>query len=373
MKKILVVFLSTFVFLFLATATYALSNRDVAKIVTLPAGQTINHDYFATGNSVTISGVVNGDVYAAGGQILVDGVINGDLIASGGMINVTGKVSGNIRAAGGQIIISGDIGKNLTVFGGSINLNSSATIRGGVVAAGGSILIETPVAKNVNVAGGNVTLSSLVSGNLAAATSRLILTSKAAVNGDLNYTSQNDASIDSSAIISGKVTKTAIREDSNGSPLSRKIAFIIFGFLSTLVVGFLFLRFLPKFSLVTVHKIGEAFWASLGLGFAILFLAPIGIIILMVTLIGIPLALLILATYMVGLYLSSVVFMYWAGTWISKLTRLELNKYLVLVLGALIYWAIGLIPLLGGLTSFIGVMLGLGALSLTLKHKTPPT
>jgi hypothetical protein len=48
------------------------------RSVSLPAGQVIDHDYFAAGPLVQISGTINGDLYAAGGQVLIDGRVDGD-------------------------------------------------------------------------------------------------------------------------------------------------------------------------------------------------------------------------------------------------------------------------------------------------------
>ena len=67
------------------------------KISSVPAGEVINRDYFAYGESVEISGTVNGDVYAVGGQVLVDGTINGDLLAAAGMAWWNWCVPGIVR------------------------------------------------------------------------------------------------------------------------------------------------------------------------------------------------------------------------------------------------------------------------------------
>lgn len=37
--------------------------------VVVPAGEVIDYDYFAIGDSTEISGIVNGDVYSAGGLV----------------------------------------------------------------------------------------------------------------------------------------------------------------------------------------------------------------------------------------------------------------------------------------------------------------
>ncbi|GIW54634.1 MAG: hypothetical protein KatS3mg082_1038 [Nitrospiraceae bacterium] len=56
---------------------------DGDELVVLPAGAVVDHDYFAVGTIVEISGTVNGDVYAVGRQILVDGTVNGGFAGGG--------------------------------------------------------------------------------------------------------------------------------------------------------------------------------------------------------------------------------------------------------------------------------------------------
>jgi hypothetical protein len=369
MKKVSVIFLPLLVLLFIAPATFAL-DRGASSNVTLPSGETVNHDYFATGNTVEIAGTVNGDVYAVGGQILVDGVINGDLITAGGIVNVTGKVNGNVRAAGGQVSIEGTVGKNMTLAGGNVTISSAASTHGNLVAAGGNLNLEAPVPGTVTAAGGNLTVSNQIGSDITAMVGTLRLTSNAKVAGDLNYTSRNDAMIDPGAKVSGKLTKNTPL-NTNPSPFGTRIVFDIFALLSTILSGLLLLRFSPSFTEKAVQQIVRRPWASLGLGFASLFLVPIGIVILMITIVGIPLAFVSLSLYLVSLYLALLLFILWGGTWIDRLVNLKLNRYLIFVLGAVAFWLLSLIPFVGGLVVFFGLMLGLGAYTLSLRQNFP--
>src|SRR5579884_3666105 len=75
------------------------------RIVTLPADEVVNEDYFAWGYVVEILGTVHGDVYAAEGEIRMAGTVDGDLLAAGGKVRMEGKVSQNARIAGGEVKI----------------------------------------------------------------------------------------------------------------------------------------------------------------------------------------------------------------------------------------------------------------------------
>jgi hypothetical protein len=92
--------------------------------VTIPAGETVDHDIYVFGGTLTSNGTINGDIVAAGGNIDVTGPVMGDVLAAGGRISISGPVSGDVRAAGGQITITGDVGEDLLVTGGQVTIAS---------------------------------------------------------------------------------------------------------------------------------------------------------------------------------------------------------------------------------------------------------
>ena len=377
MKKFLVL-LTSLLLLFLAPAASANNNdkKDLEnKNVVLPAGEVVNKDYFATGNTVEISGTVNGDVYAFGGQVLVDGKVNGDLIAAGGMVNVSGDISQDARVGGGQVTISGKIGRNLTVGGGNVDITSSATIAGGVVAGGGNISLAAPVGKDVKIGAGNLTVSNLIAGDLDAAVGVMRLTSKAQVGGNLTYWSNQKASIDKNAKISGKLTQKKPSEVAKPAP--KKALGIITGIdlftkivslVSTLVLGLLLIAFFPRYNRAVVYTLRRRPWVSLGIGFLALILTPIIFGLLLVTIVGMPIAFILLALYLISLYLVRIFIIFWAGTTIFERTGRKLHEVWALIVGLVVYYIITLIPIIGGLVTFFVILFGLGAAILTKKE-----
>jgi hypothetical protein len=91
--------------------------------VTIPSGETVDHDVYVFGGTLTSNGTINGDIVAAGGNIDINGPVKGDVLAAGGRITISGPVSGDVRAAGGQVTIVGDIAEDLLATGGQVTLN----------------------------------------------------------------------------------------------------------------------------------------------------------------------------------------------------------------------------------------------------------
>ncbi len=338
------------------------------KIMILPAGKVINKDYFAYGERVEISGTVNGDVYAAGGQILVDGKINGDLLAAGGKVNIAGTVSQDVRIAGGQITINGKIGRNLTVAGGNVELTHPATIRGGIVAAGGSISLAAPVGKDMKVAARNLTVSNKINGSLHAAAGDIRLTSKAVVTGDLSYWSGKTASIDEGAKVGGVVTQKIpgeVFKHSSEKMWGFVAGLILFlktiSFISTLILGLLFIYFFPSYSRSVVSTISNKPLASLGSGFLVFTLTPSVVLFLLITVVGIPLALILSAAYFIGLYLVRIFAILWVGITLFERFGKKVRSGWALVIGLLIYSLLTLIPVIGAIVALFVMLFGLGA------------
>lgn len=362
MRKILIlaVFLSLLFF-----PSFVSAQNSPNQNVVLPAAETVNRDYFASGNTVTLSGTVNGDAYIAAGTVIVDGTINGDLLAAGGMVDIRGRVAGNVRAAGGQLTSSGEVGRNLSLVGGSINITDPGRVTGSLAAAGGNINISAPVEKDVNVASGQVFLNNSVGGNVTAA-GQVSLSPTARVGGDLNYWSTNKAQISSGATIGGKVTQNIPPQPQKdqaegaakflgGFKLASLLAFLV----SYLVVGLLMVKFLPYFTGRITDAVTNRFWGSLGRGVIIAIVVPIIALILGLTLLGIPLALIVIALYLIAIFLTKVLVSLAIG---QKILGTKAPTYWGLMLGLAIYGILNLIPLIGWLVDLVVVFVGLGAL-----------
>ncbi|OGY25715.1 MAG: hypothetical protein A2134_02610 [Candidatus Woykebacteria bacterium RBG_16_39_9b] len=374
MKKLLVALPILALLILVPSASANDKDNHKTKVVTLPVGEVVNKDYFAFGDIVEVSGTVNGDVYAFGGQVLVDGKVNGDLIAAGGMVNISGDVSQDLRVGGGQITISGQIGRNVTVGGGNVEFTNDATVRGSILAGAGNVTLASPVGTNVKIGAGNLTISNKIDGDVEAGVGDLRLTSKAKVAGNLTYWSDQQASIDEHALVSGEITKKSAPNIAKpsargifGGFAAFKIISTAIGLVSTFVLGLILIRFFPKFSSAAVNTLNKRPLASLGIGFLTLVATPIIFVLLLITVIGVPIALILLAFYLISLYLARLFVMFWVGAAISARTGRKLHQVWVFIIGLILYYVVTLIPVVGGITTFLVVTFGLGAFLITKR------
>ena len=329
------------------------------------ASEVINGDYFAAGSLVTISGTVNGDVYAVGGQVLIDGAVNGDVLVAGGRVSISGRVSQDVRVAGGQVTLSGDVGRNLTVAGGSVELTRGAAIKGSLVAAAGNIDLAAPVGRTARIAAGSVIVSGQIGESLDAVTGALTIASKAEVQGDVRYVSRRDASIDPGARIRGRLSRTV---PPGRAPLRLAAALtagalilMAVSFVSTLVLGLLSIRFLPRYHGSAVAILRERPWPALGVGFLAAVVTPVVCGLLLATIVGAPLGLILAVSYLVLLYWGRIFVVSRIGETIAGRFRAAPGPRWTFVIGLVVYYVLALIPLVGRLVVALVVLFGLGA------------
>ncbi|OGV96614.1 hypothetical protein A2W24_01480 [Microgenomates group bacterium RBG_16_45_19] len=391
MKKIAIVvsilFLPLFVTSVFAKDLEPISSVKPPKIVTLAANETHTGDFFATGDSVIISGTITGDLYAAAGQIFVDGQVDGDILAVGGTINLSGQVGQDVRVAGGQVTVSGIVGQNLTLAGGNLEITADAQLGGNLVAAGGNLVINATVPGDLKAGVGNLMITSTVEGDSDVAVGQLTLTPKAVLRGDLTYRSDQVALIAGEATVAGILTRVAFKPDPKTQPtpfqdlmtltalkesLNQALAKLFsalfwISFFASLIVGFLLVHFFPNYTYNAITTIENHPWRTLGVGFLSLVAAPALAIFLLVTLVGLPLSVLLFVVYGVALYFSRIIFSYWLGArFVHRLGRMA-GRGLTLAIGLSLYYVLSIIVVVGPIIMLAALLWGLGAIVLTEK------
>jgi cytoskeletal protein CcmA (bactofilin family) len=312
--------------------------------VILSQSQTVNHDYFAAGSTVEVDGTVNGDVYAAGGQVIINGTVNGDVLAAGGSVTVDGTVNGNVRTAGGTVLIDGHVTKNISVAGGNVELAHHAAIDGGVAAASGSLQDSSSVTGNVNAAVGQLTVGS-----------------DAHVGGTVTYWSNQVATI-AGGTVAGVVTHRIppARHHAESNWFAGAVFMAFYWLVVSYILALLLTWWLPRHRQAVTSTIRQRPWQSLGWGILGVIVTPVAGIVLAITVIGIPLALSLWALYAVAILLAPV----WAIMALQELLSAQIanvNSFLMLLLAAVVYMLITLIPVLGVLFIIITGLVGLGA------------
>lgn len=349
MKKLSLVLLMLLV---LPTSASALEfgGRDAYSV---ERGQTVTGDLYIAGRTLSIDGTVTGDVMAAGGEVSVTGVITQDLNAVGGTVNVIGAIRDDMRVAGGAIKISGVVNGDVIIFGGSVDILNDARIGGDVLVFGGQAAIDGAVEGNVRFTGGNVTVGD-----------------RASIGGNLTYTSDHKATIASSALIRGAVSQHETKFDRQAfRDFSRRVSRAIIGlkFIMMLIAGLVLVGLFHKTIRTLLEPVFVSFGPTLLRGTLVAIILPLAIMLVFMTIFGIPLAVISFLVYVTWLMVSSILSPIIFGSWLMKNIGKQ-STYEVgwkeVVVGSIAFLLIFHVPLVGSLLHLVLVLAAFGAISL---------
>lgn len=233
--------------------------------------------------------------------------IENDIISAGGKIIVDKEtvVGGYLMLFGGEIIIDGTIKKNVIVGGGDIKFGPNAKIDGYLIAAGGKVTID----------------------------------SAAVIKGEQIIRNPSPSKMDS------PFNKGERQKFNLIGLMSSAVALMV------MVMLFKNIKWSKKY-LLTIFK-----------GFGVFILWPIGMLMLMVTIIGAPIGLIGFVGYFVCLYLAHLVSAWVLGKILveTKIFNIK-NEYLLALVGLILISALKTIPGAGMFVSLITILFGLGTI-----------
>lgn len=349
---------------------------EPSDVIVLSSDSIHAGNYFAMGSSVEISGVVQGDLYLLASQIFIDGEVIGDVLVAGGSVEISGNVHGNVRIIGGQVTISGTVGRNATIVAGNTTLIPTAKIKGSLVCTAGNADLGSSIGEGVTIVASNLRISNYIGGNVHAYVGKMRLSSKAHIEGNVEYSSDEPARIEPQAIIGGEITHKApfLHNAMKGGWLKHlkigsKIATILMNFLYTFFIGWFSMRIFPHKLNASLEALRHHPWKALSYGVALLILFPIVSLILLMTVLGAPFALTVLALNIVSFYTAKVFTIMWAATSGLRKIGLHMRRSYSFFLCLVLYFILIEIPVIGIFVSLAAMLFGLGAGALSALKK----
>lgn len=328
------------------------------------------------GSNLTINTKIDGDLICAGKDINITGEVTGDVLCAGQSLTLSGKVGGNIRVAGQTVTVNGAVSRNANLFGQTLTLGEKSVVMGELFTAGSDVTVNGKVLKTWAASAHNLTVNGSVA-DTKFMNDNLSIGKSAVVAGKLSYQSENDAMIATgSKLMKGseklapesKVTAKANQNfwrmpsgAAKGFYWGSKFSELIFGVLFGLIIVSLFSKWLEKSVGIAIKKMGK----SLLWGVIVIAVAPVLLVMMVMTIIGIPLALVFGALLLLWCGLAHVTASAMIGT---KLMAKQTLMWRWLI-GYIVLWVLSLIPVVGWLVVFVAVLTGTGAVKMSLWHK----
>ncbi len=371
----------------------ALAANEAASAPGAPStpARDFGGDHFVLGGAPRVEQPVSGDLFVAGGNVEVDAPVSGDAVAVGGNLRLAGTVGRNVYAAGGRLVIEAPVGQNLRLAGGQIELRPKATVAGNLSVFGGQITLRSAVKGSVQVGGGRVLIDAPVDGDVMGGAGQLELGPNARIGGKLSYRSGNTLIRDPAAQVAGAVEQLAVPMGASAPVPKRdrhmeregRSRFALAGgsmiwSLGLMLLAAVLVAALPATALRVAGTWRSRFGASLLWGLIVLMCWPVAALLLLITLIGAPVALAAMLLYPVLLLLGYVSSGVAAGQWALQRVKPEAAaqpKWRIgfAAVGVLALAVLAWVPLLGMLVALLAVLAGLGAMALQFQRGTEAT
>lgn len=355
-----------------ANATQVESGNNVL----LSAGRAVDDDLMVAGNNVQIQSWIIGDALIAGNNIVIGKPVSSDVTAVGMNVSLSAPIGDDLRAFGSTVTVMGPVGDNAQIAGGTVILDTDANIGHDADLAGGTITVKAPIHGNLRLSAGEASIYSEVQGSVRANTEHLTLQPEAVIHGNLMVTGPNPPVISPSARILGK---TIYHPGSTGSdfpggaespaspPSVPWFASFLLQFVSLVLSGAVVMVLAPTLPGSTAQILRQRTGPAVLVGFLAMVCVPMFALLLAITLVGIPLAVVLLAAYGMLLLLTGAILAQPLGDWLVKKATwkpLPITPYGLLAIGSFVLALLTSIPGLGGIVQLGLLLAGPGAILL---------
>ena len=353
----------------ISTPSHAVDLRKGAA-ASIPSTETIDDTVFAFGGekyqSFDIAGTIKGDLFAAGDVVTVSGTVEGNLLVIARRVEVRGTVGGSLFGAAHTVVISGRVGRNLITAGDNVNVDRMASIGGNSITASRDATMDGTFERDLLSAAAMLDLRGNVGRDVSFAGGQVSLTGSSRVGGNLSARvgKEEDLRVAQGATIAGQ-TNLKLPVATPRSSRYLTIRFYVWQFIRVLtmfVTGLLLFKLVP--ALVPSRFISGTDWLKAGgVGFLTLVAVPVAAIIVGVTVIGLPISIVSVVLYLMACYFAKIIVAEFVGRSVmqaSGLVSLLAGIFLVVV-------AVNL-PWIGSLINFVLILLGLGAIALTVYN-----
>lgn len=272
--------------------------------VVVEKNRTIEGDFYSWARTTIVDGVITGDLIVGGSTIVVNGRVEGSILALGENLTVSGPVGGNIRAVARSITLNSTVGKNVTIASESAQVGSSAVVGGGVMGGHANLEVLGTVKGDLLAGVQDLTLGGKIGGWVKADVRRMTVLPDARVDGPVTYRSPNEAHIPPSAQLRGgvKYEPAPRRETVNWRRAGLTIR--VLWFVGVLLVGILLWLFYPTRMGQATTPQKENWSRGFLTGIIGLIVGPVVIFLAAATVVGIPVALVLLVIYLLGLLVT---------------------------------------------------------------------
>lgn len=389
-------------YFFIVFTVFLMIGTQSASALTLEAGdivspkEKIEGDAYLAGQTVQIDNSIQGDAIIAGGIVDINSKIDQDAILAGDKITINQEISDDLRAAGSTVIIKADVKGDVIVFAETLIVDKDVTIAGNIIAFVSKFQLDGNVDGSINVASvdskitgtvkgdtkirtADFTLEGTLAGKTEFVAERTVKVTDTAKFGDtVNYghTKELDLNPYLAEGIKANFDSELLKTQTEGQDIMRNMfsGMLVFRILSAGLVILLFSWLAGKFTSRAVKNLEKGKDISKAFFYGILlFFLPISIIILLfVSVIGIPLAVFVAFAYLSMIFFSQSITSFIVAQWLNHKYDLKQGKFQIFLVALGIYiimYLLKFIPIIGVVFGLILTYIAFGALVIEYRKK----
>jgi cytoskeletal protein CcmA (bactofilin family) len=344
---------------------------DKDGTVRVDAAESIDDTVFLSGKTVIVAGVVDGDVFAAAERVEVKGTVRGNIYVAGESVTIAGQVGGNVHAAGKDLELEAKVGGSGFLAARNLILTEGSELARGGYLACESVQSKGRIGRDLYFAASTVDLSGTVEREVRGYARRVTVSSSSSLAGDIHVTvpSEDALEVAEGATVSGE-TIVDVHVEEEDRPFRRPGFYfgVVAQTLALLLLGIVLATLFPSL-LPPAPKSSREVLRDMGIGLVALVATPIVMLLIALTVIGIPVSILLGMVYAVLVFVSTLVVAYLVGQRLpiqnDRPVRVVLRTGLSLLV---ILFAVG-IPFIGPGLRFLIHIFGMGCLLVHLRNR----
>jgi cytoskeletal protein CcmA (bactofilin family) len=336
----------------------------LAAVPLAASAQTTDDERFG-GTVIVDDGETVDGLETVAGTVIVRGTVDGDLAATAGTVVITGTVTGDAEVVAGSLVVEGAVDGDLRAAGGSVVLRDTSRVGGAVEAAAGSVTLDGAVDGDARLAGEEIRIGPVASvgGSVEYDASTFVLADGAAVGGTVTEVDEVNIVFTPFFGAPGDV------EFPSGSVFPPG-TFAVYGLFVNALLGVVLLAIAPAFADRVTDLGTTRTLRSGGVGLLTLVAVPVALLVLAITVIGLPLSLVGAVLFALTLWIVQIYGALVVGTATLALFDRE-TRWGALAAGLLLLLVLPFVPLgVGELVRFVVLLVGLGAFVLALRGES---
>ena len=336
----------------------------------IAADETVSETLVCAGDVVIVDGTVDGDLIIGAERVTLRGTVTGSLYVFGEEVEIEGVVRGSVLAVGERVRLGGRVDGSATLAGERLTITQSARIARDVAVFGEGARIDGESGRDVAFAGDWIEIRGEVGRDLHVLhADRLTLLDGARIGRDVRgHLKKGSEAVDraSGATVGGEVRIEAasiVREHYLAHYLHPRFYLaLLVAAAAVLVFGLLIYVLDPRLFEADPPD-ARGFFRSLGIGFVVLLAGPVALLLVGLTVVGIPVAVLGLFLLILAVYTSYVLVAGLVGRSVLAPSKPGLAGFAPsLLVGVLILSALAALPFVGPAVRIVAVLFGLGCL-----------